>query len=327
MKRLSIIVPAYNVGKYIEKCIRSLYSQDLNFAEYEVIVVDDGSPDNLHFVVENLQKEFENLVLIRQENKHLGGARNTGIQVAQGKYILFVDSDDYILPNTLAYLLDKAENESLDVLRTKFATSENPNTIGEESPVLPGIVFLKEYGIYHSVCLHLVKKSLLIENNIFFREKTAMEDGDFSSKITFFAQRIQHISFTFYVYAIRKDSITQTPKLATFVANVLLCQAISEFNESVVKQKDIEAYKVVQKGIEDSLRSYPKISLNYSLKDIITASKTVKKAGFLQILNPARPIDKIYKLLIICSPVLYAVLLHSLKFPVFIYRLRHKLKK
>jgi len=331
MIRLSIILPAYNVEKYIERCIRSLYCQELALAEYEVIVVDDGSPDNLHEIVKNLQKEFENLILIRQENKHVGGARNTGIREAKGEYILFVDPDDYILPNTLLYLLNRMKEEDLDVLRTEFAFA-TPEKVtltltGKDSPVLPGNIFFKKYGVDHSACVHVIRKNLLTGNNILFREKTPREDGDFMSKVTFFAKRIQHISFIFYVYFTREDSITHTAKIETFIADILMIQVINDFNESVVKQKDGEAYKIFQRGIEQSIRSFAKLSLNYSLRDIITIFKTIQEIRLLETLHPVCFMDKANKLLIIHFPFLYSVSLQLLKIPVWVYRLRFKFLK
>lgn len=107
MIKLSIIVPIYNVEQYVEECIRSLYRQDIPISEYEVICVDDCSPDNSAAIVERLQKEYPTLRLIHNErNKKLGGARNTGLKEAKGEYILFVDSDDMLKPNCLKQLVD-----------------------------------------------------------------------------------------------------------------------------------------------------------------------------------------------------------------------------
>ena len=121
MIRLSFIVPVYNVEPYIEECIRSLYNQDIPQEVYEVICVDDCSPDGSRAIVERLQKEYPTLkLLIHTENKRQGGARNTGMKVAQGRYIWFVDSDDYIKPNCLKSLLEQAEKEDLDILDFDF---------------------------------------------------------------------------------------------------------------------------------------------------------------------------------------------------------------
>ncbi len=118
--QLSIIVPVYKVEPYVEKCLRSLMAQDLPPEQYEVIVINDGSPDNSREVVLRLQQEFSNIILLEQENKGVSVARNNGFARAQGRYILCIDPDDYILPNTLARVSNKAEKDNLDVLYLGF---------------------------------------------------------------------------------------------------------------------------------------------------------------------------------------------------------------
>jgi glycosyltransferase involved in cell wall biosynthesis len=113
--RLSIIVPAYKVEPYIEKCILSLEAQDITQTDFEIIVTNDGSPDKSAQIVENLQKEFPNIKLINQQNQGVSMARNNAIAVAKGQYILPIDPDDYVVENTLGKILNKAESEKLDI--------------------------------------------------------------------------------------------------------------------------------------------------------------------------------------------------------------------
>ena len=93
MLRLSIIVPEYKVEPWVEKCIRSLEDQDVSRDEYEIIVVNDGTPDRSAEIVRSLIPEFGNITVIDQENRGLAGARNTGIRHANGNYLIFVDSE------------------------------------------------------------------------------------------------------------------------------------------------------------------------------------------------------------------------------------------
>ena len=118
---LSIIVPFFNVEKYIKECIHSLYSQDIPSDNYEVILVNDCSPDNSREIVVELQKEYPTLTLIdHDKNKKLGGARNSGLKVAKGDYIWFVDSDDFLKPNILNNLLEISYQNNLDVLHFDY---------------------------------------------------------------------------------------------------------------------------------------------------------------------------------------------------------------
>src|SRR5690606_9641339 len=135
---LSIIIPVYNVEKYIERCIRSCYDQQLLLKEYEIVVIDDGSLDGSVKIVQGLIDSYSNLTIRSQKNKGLGGARNTGIINAKGHYILFLDADDYLLPNVLAKLLQPAISKELDII--DFAA----NGVGEDGTVV--------YSIKHQNC-------------------------------------------------------------------------------------------------------------------------------------------------------------------------------
>ena len=97
--KLSVIVPVYNVEQYLERCVQSIVAQ--NLTDYEIILVDDGSTDTSGVLCDELQRLFDNIRVIHQSNGGLSAARNTGLSVAQGRYITFVDSDDELYPNTL----------------------------------------------------------------------------------------------------------------------------------------------------------------------------------------------------------------------------------
>ena len=117
MKLLSIIVPVYNVEKYLSKCLDSLLAQDIPISDYEIIIVNDGSTDSSLVIAESYSQTNSNIRVISQLNKGLGGARNTGIRSSEGKYLFFVDSDDTIQKNTLKPLLECMESKKLQVLR------------------------------------------------------------------------------------------------------------------------------------------------------------------------------------------------------------------
>ena len=107
---LSIIVPIYNVEKYVEKCIRSCEAQDISKEDYEVVVINDGSPDNSLKIVERIADEFPNIKIISQPNKGLSAARNTGMRNASGDYYMFVDSDDWIAEKCLGKIQEQITN-------------------------------------------------------------------------------------------------------------------------------------------------------------------------------------------------------------------------
>ena len=120
MKKLSIIIPVYNVEKYIRPCIESIFKQGLDEDDYEVIIVNDGTPDKSMEVIEDIIAAHANITVINQENLSLSVARNNGIAAAKGEYILMPDSDDLLIENSLKPLLDKALETKADLVVADF---------------------------------------------------------------------------------------------------------------------------------------------------------------------------------------------------------------
>jgi glycosyltransferase involved in cell wall biosynthesis len=129
MKRLSIIVPIYNVEPYVERCLRSLEEQDIPRDDYEIICINDGSPDNSREVVIRLQKEFNNILLIDQENQGVSRARNNGINKACGTYLMFIDPDDYVDANSFDRILKNVYNHEAQVSFLGFTVLNADGTI------------------------------------------------------------------------------------------------------------------------------------------------------------------------------------------------------
>ena len=115
--KLSVIVPVYNVEKFLPRCLDSLLRQGLESGEWEVICVNDGSPDNSAAILVEYEKRYPDIFrIVTQENQGLGGARNTGTALAQGEYVTYLDSDDYIIDNAYNYLLENFCQDKPDVL-------------------------------------------------------------------------------------------------------------------------------------------------------------------------------------------------------------------
>ena len=128
--KLSIIIPIYNVEQYLRKCVDSVLQQDLQSSDYEIILVDDGSPDECSAICDEYahksqesrdkSREMPLIQVVHRENGGLSAARNSGIEVARGEYVMFVDSDDYIESNVLGGLMEQVERDNLDVLRYRL---------------------------------------------------------------------------------------------------------------------------------------------------------------------------------------------------------------
>lgn len=218
-KRLSIIIPFYNVERYIAECLNSVYLQDIPEEEYEVICVNDGSPDHSRDIVLEYQERHPNLVLVEHEaNKKLGAARNTGRALAKGNYIWNVDSDDKIVPNCLGNLLRICEKNDLDVLdlgRYRFwgeKSQDMPNTRPTEN-VMSGLDYLEqlesnELSMMCVVWKRLVRRAFLDENHIFSPEINMGEDVPYSFKVLISAKRMMVISDKYYLYRDNPESLT-----------------------------------------------------------------------------------------------------------------------
>lgn len=250
MLRLSFIVPFYNVGPYIEECIRSLYNQDIPQSEYEVICVDDCSPDGSRTIVERLQKEYPTLkLLIHTENKRQGGARNTGMREAKGKYIWFVDSDDYIMPNCLKGLIELAEEEELDILDFDFDADYSKqqfrkNIESYEMGPCTGAdyVFSQRQGRWSWRCCcvwgGLVKYDLI--RDMQFRENVQYEDNDYALKMYAKANKMKHIPKKPYYYrVVAASTVHKSMNLTQICYLVELVKAYIEIYEEKNGNDDI----------------------------------------------------------------------------------------
>ena len=217
--RLSIIIPFYNVEQYIAECLDSVYQQDIPEEEYEVICVNDASPDHSRDIVLEYQKRHPNLVLVEHKvNKKLGAARNTGRAAAKGKYIWNVDSDDKIVPNCLGDLMRACEENDLDVLdfgRIRFWEGKNedmPN-VKPTKEVMSGLDYLEqlESNELSRMCVvwrRVMRRSFLDENRIFSPEINMGEDVPYSFKVLMSAKRMLVIPDRYYLYRANPESLT-----------------------------------------------------------------------------------------------------------------------
>lgn len=216
---LSIVVPIYKVENYLIKCVDSLLTQDILLGEYEIILVDDGSPDRSPVICDEYSQKHKNVRVIHRPNGGLSAARNSGISVAKGKYIQFVDADDYLEPNVLAPLVKKMEMDELDVLRFNYQNVNEryevfePNKVSRpyvdySDDVCDGLTFLTErlgFGCY--ACQFIIRKEILID--CLFKEGIYFEDTEWTPRMLHKARRVTSINLLVYNYLVRSGSITK----------------------------------------------------------------------------------------------------------------------
>ncbi|MCF8380670.1 MAG: glycosyltransferase [Bacteroidales bacterium] len=225
MKRLSIIVPIYNVEPFVERCIRSIEEQDIPKEDYEIICINDGSPDNSRDVIVTLKKKWNNIVLIDQENQGVSMARNNGIDLARGKYVLMVDADDFIKPNILKNRLEILDKNNLEVgfcgytiLNEAFIEEYIFDPIYDSNIVQTGIDFFNtfkrgrsEIRDPHSSWATFLKRSFLNTNNLrYLKDVPYLEDGELMARIYCKAKRVNYIRGTLYVRTTRPGSATNS---------------------------------------------------------------------------------------------------------------------
>lgn len=220
--KLSYIVPVYNVEDYLDDCIQSLYSQSIPMSDFEVIVINDGSTDGSAEIARQYQMKYNNLKLYNQENSGLSAARNSGIKHASGDYVLNVDSDDYLLPNSILSLLQEAIVNDLDVLRAEYQNSDYQGALIKKKPIkldrlkYAGKVVDGDVLYEHIFCfeyyspLLLLKRSFIFEHALYFEDGVYFEDIDFALKLIKSAKRVMYLPVVFYIYRLRDGSITHT---------------------------------------------------------------------------------------------------------------------
>lgn len=212
---LSIVIPVYNAAGTIRRCLDSIWSQGLPEDEYEVICVDDCSSDNSAEVIKSIAKEHPQLRLVRnKENLRAGGARNHGVKEARGEYILFIDADDYYHPGGLKRAFDYQKKAGLDILMCDFArhTEEAPNNNlvhnFKSQEIMTGRKFLVTNSLPYGPCKYMFRKSLMIDNDVYFTEKVSCEDVDWTHKIAFFADTMQYLPMLLNHYILLPGSQT-----------------------------------------------------------------------------------------------------------------------
>ena len=221
--RLSIIIPAYKVENFIEKCLRSLEDQDIPKTDYEIIVTNDGSPDRCKEIVENLQKEFSNIVLVDQENQGVSMARNNAIAIATGKYLLPIDPDDYVLPNTFSRILNEAESRNCDVFYLGFEIYDahqksiwRTDYSQQKAKIYNGV---DGYFVSRGAAVKdpdrswgmLFKKQLLDDFKITYpKDVPYLEDGLFLAKVFTVAKHVGFDDVLFYQRTTREGSATNS---------------------------------------------------------------------------------------------------------------------
>lgn len=218
--KISVIIPAYNTGYYIENCLMSVIDKQM---KTEIIVVDDGSTDNTKQIVESLKKGYDNITFLQQEHKGPSSARNAGLDIAQGEYIAFLDSDDTLVPYSLKRLYAKAIKRNADVVvgSMNFITAPSVTlNLGDRVPqqvkgkIMDGQEYyatLLTHGNYNATGTNMLyRNDWLKEQRLRFTENILFEDELWTMEVLNKCKRLYCSSINYYNYYKRTGSITNS---------------------------------------------------------------------------------------------------------------------
>lgn len=291
MKELSIIIPVYNVEKYIARCLDSIYAMPMKEEQFEVLCVDDCSPDGSAAIIEAYQKQHSNLQLFRHEkNGRQGAARNTGIRNAKGEYCMFVDADDTLPQMDVLAQLDYMREHDLELLLGKANVIAADGSIGkwgnapdEESSIMPGPdIYVDEY--IHKVGFGVVwlgiYKIELVRRVPPFLENVQYEDTDWTLRCAYEAKRLQYKPIAIYNYHVNPETTTTAKSVGKLIERTKQALRIYEWalttkerhDEVVFAAEDYGTWNLhgiaglVKYGYRDRRRFYK----SFSRKDLRT---------------------------------------------------------
>lgn len=213
---LSIVIPVYNSARYLPKCLASIWSQDLPESDYEVICVDDCSGDDSLDVLRQEATSHPNLrILQNATNLRAGGARNQGVKEAKGEYIQFIDSDDYFHPGSLLKAYAYQKEHLLDILVSDSSREKAGGKPSEQmvlcfrnQSVMTGRAFMLVNSLPFGPCKYFFKRSLMVDNAVWFEENVNCEDVDWTHKLAYYAQSVQYLPLLLFHYVLLPDSET-----------------------------------------------------------------------------------------------------------------------
>lgn len=258
--KISVIIPIYNVGFYLQECVNSVIKQ--TYKNLEIILVDDGSTDECPNICDTYAKQYSNVKVVHKQNGGLSDARNVGILNSTGDYLLFLDADDFWKDSTAVQsLVDRINLTHADLLNYSYIKYyedlkkyinyfEDMEPLPLEFNKLESIQYLLDNNLYiASACNKLIKKSLFEDGNLYFVKGIYSEDIDWCLRLLIKAESIDFICENFYCYRQRSGSITHTindKKCHDLTNNILKC--FSMVNKSESLQDVLYKYVAYQYG-------------------------------------------------------------------------------
>lgn len=251
MPKISVIVPVYNVEKYLNRCVDSILAQ--TFEDFELILVDDGALDSSGDICDEYAQKDYRVKVIHKENSGVSSARNAGIDIATGQYIMFVDSDDYIDETMLEDMVNATQSD-VDMVITSIEMVSNNKTqkFQMKDCQYNSHILMEEYALdeFPNICLNgpcckFYKKSIVSGNYIRFKENLSLgEDTFFNMDYLMHCHKITTLSKCYYKYMRNEGSLfSRFQKDTYFQGKRVFERVCGVLQELQCSEKSIEAYK------------------------------------------------------------------------------------
>lgn len=295
MKKITVIIPVYNVERYLSQCLNSVIKQ--TYTNFEIIAINDGSTDGSLNILNQYKMKYRNIYIINQENQGQSIARNKGIERATGDYIYFLDADDYIATNTFQILIETFEEYNVDLIkfsaeividgidiqvnknRYNFDQYFNENKIYRKDEFLD--LNIKSFSA--SPVLYIVKREILQSNKIRYKAGIIHEDDLFTSEVLLNTNKAVYISENFYKRRLRKNSVMTEEDIfhrkKSFKSKCIIAIELRNLLQNYVNYKERE---FIQDRINKTIRY---LARNYSEIDYFYKIKTIKTLGISAILK------------------------------------------
>ena len=322
MPKISIIVPVYKVEKYIEQCIDSILNQ--TFKDFELILVDDGSPDKCPEICDKYALKDERIKVIHKSNGGLSSARNAGIDIATGDYIGFVDSDDFVHHKMYETLYNYALEYNADISicnYIKFTSEDKPKDISNINKLINiqeysniqalSQLYSENLGLFWGPCQKLYKRNLF--NNIRFENGRVYEDRLICHRLLYEADKIIYIPQDFYYYRQREGSIVHS------VFENKYLDLVYAYRDTMIFFEDINLdlkYKAQDEYIYMVFEYYKRIKneLNEPKSELKSIRLDFKKVINLLLKSKSHSIkEKISWIMFIYMPFLYEMVINKYK--------------
>lgn len=287
---ISIIVPVYNVEKYLKKCLDSIFNQ--SFKDFNLIIVNDGSTDNSEKIINEYLEKYINIIYIKQENLGVSEARNVGLRKANKKYTMFIDSDDYIEKDTLESLYNKAENTNADMViyghenfyddSSKIKSNDfkwDENKIYSNIEVMEMMLEYKILGYSH--CKMYLSENI-INKKMYFEKGRIIEDLFPVFKQVSLSKRIVFINKKMYKYRQRQSSLTHNLSIKDIDDYKYAASMVYNYSKKFNQIKDNSQYTFLVAAEGRQLRNY--MSLNIKCDKKIYKECEIEKVKLLNII-------------------------------------------